>query len=94
MSDFAAWQVGEINAVACRFGDSHLAAVYRERYWNADLFAAVERLTAIATGAGVPLAELALRWLAGSPDVHAPLLGGSKAEHHRQHQPPPRGASP
>jgi len=67
-----------------RFGDSRLAAMYRERYWNADLFAAVERLTAIAAGAGIPLTELALRWLAGSPDVHALLLGGSKVEHLRQ----------
>ncbi|WP_233438219.1 aldo/keto reductase [Actinokineospora spheciospongiae] len=50
-----------------RFGDSRFAAMYRERYWNADLFAAVERLTAIAAGAGIPLTELALRWLAGSP---------------------------
>jgi aryl-alcohol dehydrogenase-like predicted oxidoreductase len=42
------------------------------------------RLAAIADGAGIPLTELALRWLAGSPDVAAILLGGSRIEHLRQ----------
>ena len=36
------------------------------------------RLSAIADGAGIPLAELSLRWLLGSADVAALLLGGSR----------------
>ncbi|WP_346158571.1 aldo/keto reductase, partial [Nonomuraea recticatena] len=67
-----------------RFGDSRLAAMYRERYWRDDLFAAVSRLAGIAEGTGLSLAELALRWLVTSPDVGALLLGGSKVEHLRQ----------
>ena len=63
-----------------RFGDSKLAAMYRQRYWDARLFAAVDRLTAIADGAGVGLAELSLRWLLGNQDVGAVLLGGSRTE--------------
>jgi len=66
------------DATTGRFGDSKLAAMYKQRYWNPELFSAVARLTEIAQGAGIPLAELSLRWLLGSPDVGALLLGGSK----------------
>lgn len=65
-------------ATSGRFGDSKLAAMYKQRYWNPELFDAVGRLSAVADGAGIPLAELSLRWLLGSPDVGALLLGGSK----------------
>lgn len=61
-----------------RFGDSALAGMYRQRYWDARLFAAVERLAAIAEGAGIGLAELSLRWLLGKDDVGTLLLGGSR----------------
>ncbi|MER5178306.1 aldo/keto reductase [Streptomyces sp. NPDC002896] len=64
-----------------RFGDSKLAAMYRERYWNEDLFRAVADLTRIAADAGLPLTELALRWLLTRPSTDALLLGGSKADH-------------
>ncbi|SDN46134.1 Predicted oxidoreductase [Klenkia soli] len=65
-------------ATSGRFGDSKLAAMYKQRYWTPELFDAVGRLSAIADGAGIPLAELSLRWLLGSSDVGALLLGGSK----------------
>jgi aryl-alcohol dehydrogenase-like predicted oxidoreductase len=61
-----------------RFGDSRLASMYRQRYWNAQLFEAVQRLSEIADGAGIGLAELSLRWLLGRDEVGAVLLGGSK----------------
>lgn len=67
-----------------RFGDSRLAEMYRQRYWTPELFAAVARLAAVADDAGIPLAELSLRWLLGSPDVGALLLGGSKVDQLRQ----------
>ncbi|MFC9431322.1 aldo/keto reductase [Streptomyces sp. NPDC059255] len=66
-----------------RFGDSRLAAMYRERYWDERLFAAVEQLTRIASEAGIPLTELALRWLLDRPSTDALLLGGSRTEHLR-----------
>nr|WP_237540647.1 aldo/keto reductase [Streptomyces sp. SID4917] len=66
-----------------RFGDSRLAAMYRERYWDERLFAAVGELTAIAREAGIPLTDLALRWLLGRPSTDALLLGGSRTEHLR-----------
>jgi aryl-alcohol dehydrogenase-like predicted oxidoreductase len=64
-----------------RFGDSRLAAMYTERYWNAELFAGIEALARIAEQAGIGLAELALRWLLGQDRVSSVLLGGSKVAH-------------
>ncbi|MCQ8187700.1 aldo/keto reductase [Streptomyces rugosispiralis] len=64
-----------------RFGDSKVAAMYRERYWNEEVFHAVTDLTRIASEAGLPLTDLALRWLLSRPSTDALLLGGSKVEH-------------
>lgn len=64
-----------------RFGDANLGAMYRERYWNAELFAAVDGLSKIADGAGMSLVELSLRWLLGRPATGAVLLGGSRLDH-------------
>ncbi|WP_314173854.1 aldo/keto reductase [Streptomyces winkii] len=66
-----------------RFGDSRVAAMYKQRYWDERLFTAVGQLADIADGAGVPLAELALRWLLDRPSTDALLLGGSRTEHLR-----------
>ncbi|MGW7293037.1 aldo/keto reductase [Streptomyces xiamenensis] len=60
-----------------RFRDSRLAAMYRERYWDRRLFAAVTELTVVADGLGIPLPELALRWLVERPLVTGVLVGAS-----------------
>ncbi|MGJ7906482.1 aldo/keto reductase [Actinopolyspora sp. H202] len=62
-----------------RFGDSRLAGMYTQRYWNPELFQAVDRLHDIAEQAGLRLPELALRWLVGRPTTDALLLGCSSA---------------
>ena len=64
-----------------RFGDSRLAAMYTERYWNTELFGAIHELTDIADQAGLPLSELGLRWLLSRDAVDSVLLGGSKLSH-------------
>ncbi len=64
-----------------RFGDSRLAGMYRERYWNTEIFDAIAALSGIADQAGVPLTELALRWLRAKPATGPILLGGSKTSH-------------
>ena len=64
-----------------RFGDSRLAAMYRERYWNVQIFDAIGALSSIADEAGLPLTELALRWLRSKPATGPILLGGSKVSH-------------
>ncbi|MGP3939621.1 aldo/keto reductase [Streptomyces sp. 6N106] len=66
-----------------RFGDSRVAAMYRQRYWDAGLFEAVRTLSGIAEEAGIPLTELSLRWLLFRDGVDALLLGGSRIEHLR-----------
>lgn len=66
-----------------RFGDSRVAAMYTDRYWNADLFAAVGELGKHAESEGITLAELSLRWVAGRPGVDSVLIGGSRTEHLR-----------
>jgi len=63
-----------------RFGDSKLAAMYTQRYWDRQLFDAVEALAGIAENAGITLAELSLRWLVYRDGVGSMLLGGSKVE--------------
>ena len=63
-----------------RYGDSKLAAMYTQRYWDRQLFDAVEELSRIARDAGIELAELSLRWLAYRDGVGSMLLGGSKVE--------------
>ena len=64
-----------------RFGDSRLAEMYRERYWNTQIFDAIGALSRIAEDAGLPLTELALRWLRSKPVTGPILLGGSKTSH-------------
>ncbi|MCL7021365.1 aldo/keto reductase, partial [Vibrio vulnificus] len=63
-----------------RFGDARMAAMYRERYWDRQLFTAVTELTVIADGLGIPLPELALRWLVDRPLVDGVLIGASRTE--------------
>ncbi|MBV6756634.1 aldo/keto reductase [Rhodococcus opacus] len=64
-----------------RFGDSRLAQMYKERYWNTAIFDAITQLSVIADKAGIPLTELALRWLVSKPAAGPILLGGSKVAH-------------
>jgi aryl-alcohol dehydrogenase-like predicted oxidoreductase len=66
-----------------RFGNSRLASMYKQRYWNAAIFEAVQQLSVVADKAGMPLTELALRWLVSKPAAGPILLGGSKVEHLR-----------
>ncbi|MGP4032872.1 aldo/keto reductase [Pseudarthrobacter sp. 1C304] len=63
-----------------RFGNSRLAEMYKQRYWDPRLFEAVRQLSGIADGAGLPLPELSFRWLLSKPGVGSVLLGGSKVE--------------
>ena len=57
--------------------------MYRDRYWNDTVFTAVHALRALADDAGLPPAELALRWAIGRPVVDAILIGGSRPENIR-----------
>jgi aryl-alcohol dehydrogenase-like predicted oxidoreductase len=63
-----------------RFTGSVLAEMYRKRYWSPEVLTTVRRLAGIAEQSGLPLVELALRWLL-SQEAVAVLLGGNRAEH-------------
>ncbi|WP_419999210.1 aldo/keto reductase [Streptomyces boninensis] len=60
-----------------RYATSQLAGLYQERYWRQDMFEAVARLQSIAADAGIPLADLALRWLLHRASTDAVLIGCS-----------------
>nr|WP_026875388.1 aldo/keto reductase [Jiangella gansuensis] len=64
-----------------RFATSKLSPMYRQRYWDERMFAAVGSLSAIAADAGIGLPELALRWLASRPAVGSVLIGASRPAH-------------
>lgn len=63
---------------AGRFSGSRLAEMYKQRYWDEQLFAAITELAAIADSAGLPLTELSFRWLISKPVTSTVLVGGSK----------------
>ncbi|SDS24333.1 Predicted oxidoreductase [Brevibacterium sandarakinum] len=61
-----------------RFTGSVLAQMYSQRYLSDSVLAAVESFAAVADGAGIPQAELALRWVAGAQGIDSLLLGASR----------------
>lgn len=63
-----------------RFATANVAKSYRDRYWDARLFQAVHRLETIASSAGMPLLEMALRWTVSRPVTNSVLLGASRLE--------------
>lgn len=69
---------------AGRFASPRLGDMYRDRYWDESVFAAVDALAGVADAAGLSLAELSLRWTLSSDVVDGVLIGGSKVEHIRQ----------
>jgi len=54
---------------------------YRDRYWHAENFAAVERLKQVALDAGRSLVDLSILWLLQKPTVTSIILGVSSLDH-------------
>lgn len=65
-------------AAPARFEQSALAEMYKKRYWTDELVAATAALAHVADEGGVPMYELALRWLIGRPGVSAVLIGANR----------------
>ncbi|WP_029090129.1 aldo/keto reductase [Brevibacterium album] len=61
-----------------RFTGSVLAQMYSQRYLSDSVTTACEALADVAEEAGIPRAELALRWVAGAEGVSSLLLGASR----------------
>ena len=55
-------------------------AMYLDRYWHEDYFAAVAELQALAGEAGKTLVQLAFQWLLSQPLVDSIILGASRLE--------------
>lgn len=62
-----------------RFATSVVAQMYRKRYWDSRLFAAVDELSTVAAGADIGLVELSLRWLLSKDATDHLLLGASSS---------------
>lgn len=54
---------------------------YRALYWHDRAFALVETLRPLATTAGLPLAAMAVAWVAANPVVTSVILGATRPEH-------------
>lgn len=57
-----------------------LSKLYADRYWNDDNLTAWDDIHAIARQAGIPMHELAMRWIISTGNVNAILLGFSRME--------------
>lgn len=63
-----------------RFTLGRAQEMYRQRYWQDQMFATVEELRRIAEEAGVPLTTLAVQWVLASPVITSPIVGASRPE--------------
>ncbi|MDR3635049.1 MAG: aldo/keto reductase [Isosphaeraceae bacterium] len=54
--------------------------LYRDRYWHAAQFEAVETLGKVAADRGVSLATLSVAWVLEQPGVTAAIIGASRPE--------------
>lgn len=59
-------------------------ALYINRYWNKEIFTAVEALKGIAQNAGISLLEMAMKWCIQQSKVTSVISGASKLEHVQQ----------
>jgi aryl-alcohol dehydrogenase-like predicted oxidoreductase len=67
-----------------RFGsDNPLGQMYRQRYWSARIFDAVDTLHTASRDHGLSLVETAFRWLLSRESVTSVLIGASQLDHLR-----------
>ena len=55
--------------------------MYLKRFWHDEYFRAVSALKEVASGLGITLAELALRWVCHRPGADCVILGASRFAH-------------
>jgi 1-deoxyxylulose-5-phosphate synthase len=64
-----------------RFGyTGRIGELYRDRYWQEQVFNAVDELGRIAAKADIPLATLSVAWVLANPAITSPIIGASKPE--------------
>jgi 1-deoxyxylulose-5-phosphate synthase len=68
-------------AEGTRFGyTGRVGDLYRDRYWQDDIFKSVQELQGIATRAGIPLLTLSVAWVLANATITSPIIGASKPE--------------
>ena len=63
-----------------RFTLGRAQEMYRERYWQDQMFATIDELRAVAEQAGVPLTTLAVQWVLSNPAITSPIVGASRPD--------------
>jgi aryl-alcohol dehydrogenase (NADP+) len=58
-----------------------VAPGYRDQYWHDRGFTLVDALRPLAGDAGMPLAAMAVAWVAANPTVTSVILGATRPEH-------------
>ncbi|HEY9133025.1 MAG TPA: aldo/keto reductase [Dyella sp.] len=66
---------GRFSAEMGQFGE-----MYKARYWREREFDTIERLTAVARKADVPLPTLSIAWIMANPVITSVILGASRSE--------------
>jgi aryl-alcohol dehydrogenase (NADP+) len=63
-----------------RFTLGRSQEMYRERYWQDQMFATVDELRTVAEEVGVPLTTLAIQWVLANPVITSPIVGASRPD--------------
>jgi 1-deoxyxylulose-5-phosphate synthase len=68
-------------AEGTRFGfGGRVSELYQGRYWQEQVFNAVDELGKIAAKANIALTTLAVAWVLANPAITSPIIGASKPE--------------
>jgi aryl-alcohol dehydrogenase (NADP+) len=59
---------------------SYAGALYRQRYWQDQVFDAVDAIKAAADEAGLSMPTMAVAWVLAQPGITSPLVGASRPE--------------
>jgi len=59
---------------------SYAGVIYRQRYWQDQVFDAVDAIKAAADEAGLSMPTLAVAWVLAQPGITGPLIGASRPE--------------
>lgn len=59
---------------------SYAGALYRQRYWQDQVFDAVDAIKAAADEVGLPMPTLAVAWVLAQQGITSPLIGASRPD--------------
>ncbi len=72
---------GEPPPEGTRFAlEEQTGSLYKDRYWQDELFDAVDRVKQVAEGCGATPAQVSLAWLLQQPAVTSAILGATRLE--------------